>query len=114
MRKRNWCQYNKSLVQRGSLTFLIDPKIMKDLGAKAHKKKGRPLEFSDQLILILLIDILRNIIYLLKLLFLADLIPNFLAICLHMSSKFEIKSAQKLSIFSSKAGYAKSAILADK
>jgi len=55
MRKRNWSEYNKKLVQRGSLTFLIDPKIMKTLGVKAQKKrKGRPLEFSDQLILILL------------------------------------------------------------
>ncbi len=27
MRKRNWREYNKRLVQRGSLTFLIDPKI---------------------------------------------------------------------------------------
>jgi hypothetical protein len=55
MRKRNWRQYNKTLIQRGSLTFLIDPKTMKTLAPKAHKnKKGRPLEFSDQLILILL------------------------------------------------------------
>ena len=55
MRKRNWRQYNKSLVQRGSITFLIDPKVMKTLGVRPQKKKkGRPLEFSDQLILMLL------------------------------------------------------------
>lgn len=55
MRKRNWREYNKKLVQRGSLTFLIDPKVMKTLAPKAQKKrKGRPLEFSDQLILLLL------------------------------------------------------------
>ena len=55
MRKRNWREYNKRLVQRGSLTFLIDPKVMKNLAPKAQKKrKGRPLEFSDQLILLLL------------------------------------------------------------
>lgn len=55
MRKRNWREYNKKLVQRGSLTFLIDPKIMKTLEVKAQKKgKGHPLEFSDQLILLLL------------------------------------------------------------
>jgi hypothetical protein len=55
MRKRNWREYNKKLVQRGSLTFLIDPKIIKTLEVKAQKKKkGRPLEFSDQLILMLL------------------------------------------------------------
>lgn len=56
MRKRNWREYNKKLVQRGSLTFLIDPKVMKTLELKAKKKsKGRPLEFSDPLILMLLI-----------------------------------------------------------
>ena len=55
MRKRNWREYNKRLVQRGSLTFLIDPKIVKALEVKTQKrKKGRPLEFSDQLILLLL------------------------------------------------------------
>ena len=55
MRKRNWREYNKRLVQRGSLTFLIDPKIFKTLEVKSQKKrKGRPLEFSDQLILMLL------------------------------------------------------------
>ena len=55
MRKRNWRQYNKNLVQRGSLTFLIDPKIVKNFVPKRQRKKrGRPLMFSDQLILILL------------------------------------------------------------
>ena len=55
MRARNWRQYNKTLVQRGGLTFLIDPKTMRTLAPQASKKgKGRPLEFSDQLILILL------------------------------------------------------------
>lgn len=48
MRKRNWHDYNKKLVQRGSLIFLIDPKIIKTLEVKAQKnKKGRPLEFSE-------------------------------------------------------------------
>lgn len=55
MRARNWREYNKNLVQRGSLTFLIDPKIAKTFMPKPRKKKrGRPLMFSDQLILILL------------------------------------------------------------
>jgi hypothetical protein len=55
MRKRNWREYNKRLVQRGSLTFLIDPKVAKTLGVEPQKKKrGRPLEFSNQLILMLL------------------------------------------------------------
>lgn len=51
MRERNWQQYNKELVQRGSLTFLIDPKTYKNLqcGTKC-KRIGRPQEFSDLLI----------------------------------------------------------------
>src|SRR5579862_3655324 len=55
MRARNWRQYNKSLVERGSLSFLIDPKCLKRLKPKKHKGPGRPLAFSDQLILILLL-----------------------------------------------------------
>jgi transposase len=54
MRKRNWRQYNKALVQRGSLSFLIDPKCFKELKPKRGKGRGRPLTFSDQLILLLL------------------------------------------------------------
>ena len=54
MRKRNWRQYNKTLVQRGSLTFLIDLKSMKAMKPQAKKGRGRPLEFSNQLIQILL------------------------------------------------------------
>ena len=54
MRKRNWSQYNKALFQRGSLPFLIDPKCLKQLKPKRRKSRGRPLAFSDQLILMLL------------------------------------------------------------
>jgi IS5 family transposase len=55
MRARNWREYNKNLVQRGSLTFLIDPKIAKTFMPKPKKKiRGTHLMFSDQLILILL------------------------------------------------------------
>ncbi len=54
MRKRNWRQYNKALVQRGSLSFLIDPKCLKQLKPKKRKGRGRPLAFSDPLILMLL------------------------------------------------------------
>jgi hypothetical protein len=54
MRKRNWQQYNKALVQRGSLTFLIDPKHLKSLFPKKQKKRGRPLEFTNGLIELLL------------------------------------------------------------
>lgn len=51
MRKRNWKEYNKHLVQRGSITFLIDPKIFKK---QKIKNFGRPRLFSDQLILALM------------------------------------------------------------
>ena len=54
MRARNWRQYNKSLVQRGSLTFLIDPQSMKSMVPKAKKGRGRPLEFFAQFIEMLL------------------------------------------------------------
>ena len=55
MRKRNWQQYNKQLVQRGSLTFLIDPKLYKSIKTKHIKKRrGRPQKFSDPLIVMLM------------------------------------------------------------
>lgn len=54
MRKRNWRQYNKALVERGSLTFLIDPKSFKSLFPKKQKRRGRPQAFSDGLIELLL------------------------------------------------------------
>lgn len=55
-RKRNWRQYNKALVQRGSLTFLIDPKILKKLSRPPNRGgMGRPREFSMELIQILLL-----------------------------------------------------------
>ncbi len=64
MRKRNWRQYNKSLVQRGSLTFLIDPKMIQALKPETRKGRGRPLEFSDQFIeLLLMIKIHYKIPY---------------------------------------------------
>ena len=54
MRKRNWKKYNKSLIERGSLTFLIDPKALRKLMVTKKKGVGRPLSFSDNLILLLL------------------------------------------------------------
>lgn len=55
MRHRNWSQYNKKLVQRGRITFLIDPKILPKLNVKKIKGKlGRPFQYSDSLILLLL------------------------------------------------------------
>jgi hypothetical protein len=55
MHKRNWSQYNKDLVQRGSLTFLIDPKKFKTLRTPKCRGIGRPQEFSNPLIELLAI-----------------------------------------------------------
>lgn len=56
MRKRNWCEYNKQLVQRGSITFLLNPKLLKSLKKKSKQStKGRPITFCDGLIQLLLI-----------------------------------------------------------
>lgn len=64
MRKRNWRHYNKALVQRGSLTFLIDPKHLNSLFPKKQKKRGRPLEFTNALIeLLLMIKIHHKLTY---------------------------------------------------
>ena len=55
MRERNWSEYNKKLVQRGSLEFLIDPKVFKKLKTSKRKSKpGRPQKFSDPLMLMLM------------------------------------------------------------
>jgi hypothetical protein len=53
MRKRNWKEYNKQLIQRGSLTFLIDQNILNTKLKNCHKH-GRPQEFSDPLIILLM------------------------------------------------------------
>lgn len=50
-RKRNWGKYNRQLVQSGSITFYCDPKLFK---SKKTKTKGRPIEYSDQLICMLM------------------------------------------------------------
>lgn len=54
-----------------------------------------------------LLDILHNLICLQKSRFLTALSQNFSFMCLHIASKFLLKSAQQSSIFSSKSGYAR-------
>ena len=51
-RKRNWSEYNRKLVQRGSITFLLDPKVFKPRREKG--RMGRPVEFSNQIMLMLM------------------------------------------------------------
>jgi len=54
MQKRIWLDYNRNLVQRGSLCFLIDPKLGESI--KTYKKVssgGRPTEYNDAFIQVL-------------------------------------------------------------
>lgn len=47
-RVRNWNQYNESLVQRGSVTFWLDEKIIEQWYADMENpRRGRPLQYSD-------------------------------------------------------------------
>jgi len=51
-RIRNWSQYNKSLIQRGSLTvWLSEDAIKKWLAQRENGKKGRPELYSSDAIL---------------------------------------------------------------
>lgn len=51
MRNRNWSEYNKELVQRGSLTFLLDPKTFKSFSKRPKSTgPGRPIEYNNALI----------------------------------------------------------------
>src|SRR5579883_3533663 len=60
MRKRNWRQYNKHLVEQGSISFFIDPKVFKTTRKGHHRKQpGRPVCFSDSLIQMLLMIKIR-------------------------------------------------------
>lgn len=56
MCQRNWSQYNRSLVQRGSLTFFCDPQVLKSLrnAKKKHSKIGGRPAYPDQLIILLI------------------------------------------------------------
>ena len=60
MRKRNWSEYNKHLVKQGSISFLIDPKVFRNMKKmKASKKRGRPLLYSLELIRMLFLIKIR-------------------------------------------------------
>lgn len=52
----NWSNYNKSLIQRGSITFWIEDDCLKKWESKEFTgEAGRPHTFSDEAILMLLI-----------------------------------------------------------
>lgn len=58
MRKRNWSEYNKHLVRQGSISFFIESKVFRSIqygpASKKIQRIGRPQQFSDPLIQILL------------------------------------------------------------
>ncbi|ANS87813.1 IS5 family transposase [Vibrio parahaemolyticus] len=43
----NWCKYNNSLINRGSLTFWIDEEAISEWKQSKQDKRGRPRLFSD-------------------------------------------------------------------
>ncbi len=50
-RVRNWKDYNKSLINRGSLTFWFDAKSIKRWQANSAKSnRGRPFVYTDRAI----------------------------------------------------------------
>lgn len=54
MRKRNWHKYNKNLVARGSLTFLLDRESFLPPLPKKKRQIGRPLAFTEAFIVMLM------------------------------------------------------------
>lgn len=59
----NWNDYNKSLIQRGSITVWFSPDTIKIWTAsKESKEKGRPKIYSDEAILTTLI--IRSVFHL--------------------------------------------------
>jgi hypothetical protein len=59
-RIRNWAQYNKALINRGSLTVWFDEKSVEDWHNTEHSgKRGRPMKYSNAAITCALM--LRNL-----------------------------------------------------
>ncbi len=55
-RIRNWSDYNKALIQRGSINFWIDENALKKWHSSFHTcKAGRPQTYSDEAILMILL-----------------------------------------------------------
>ncbi|KAF3363357.1 hypothetical protein PHSC3_000043 [Chlamydiales bacterium STE3] len=55
-RIRNWSEYNRALIQRGSITIWMDEKAIKNWFSSYHTcRAGRPATYSDEAILVLLI-----------------------------------------------------------
>ena len=55
-RIRNWSEYNRSLIQRGSITIWIDEKAVRNWFSSYHTcRAGRQATYSDEAILMMLI-----------------------------------------------------------
>jgi hypothetical protein len=55
-RIRNWPQYNRALIQRGSITVWLEEKAIKSWFSSHHTcRAGRPATYSDEAILMMLI-----------------------------------------------------------
>jgi hypothetical protein len=52
---RNWKEYNRALVNRGSLTIWFDEKSVKNWISNQYKGRGRPKFYSDEAILCALV-----------------------------------------------------------
>ena len=50
-RIRNWSDYNKALVERGSITIWFSPQASQKWLSGKEGKKGRPKKYSDEAIL---------------------------------------------------------------
>ena len=48
---RNWSEYNKALVNRGSLTIWFSNDVIEKWNAQPSQKRGRPRTYSDEAIL---------------------------------------------------------------
>jgi hypothetical protein len=53
-RVKNWTEYDKALVQRGSITFWISDDIKKTWLHTGEKQRGSQFDYSDQAILVML------------------------------------------------------------
>ena len=47
---RNWKQYNKALINRGSITFWVEKEALENWLAPPSKRRGRPFKYSDDAI----------------------------------------------------------------
>ena len=96
-RIRNWKDYNKSLIQRGSITVWFSEDAIKKWYAPSSRKRGRPATYSDEAILAALL--IRFVFHLpLRALegFLSSLVA-VMGLCLHTPSYSQVcRRAQKL------------------